>query len=128
MIKRNMSRPDFRAGFIHEATTDETVELGTKLSLLGKTETAETDNTRNTHLALAERIDVDLGEICVSISVEHLVGVLDVDQARVAEDLLTIASPFQHRKRGVETKLTIDNEPEKTDETLLRNIARAQVF
>ena len=47
---------------------------------------------------------------------------------RLAEDLLEITSPFQHRKRGVETKLIIGNEPVEIDETLLRNIARAHRY
>lgn len=44
------------------------------------------------------------------------------------EDVLKITSPFQHRKRGVETKLIIGDAPMDVDETLLRNIGRAHRY
>lgn len=44
------------------------------------------------------------------------------------QDHLTFTSPFQHRKRGVETRLIIGDEPAETDETLLRNIGRAHRY
>ena len=37
-------------------------------------------------------------------------------------------SPFQHRKRGVETKLIFGDEPADIDETLLRTIARTHRY
>lgn len=37
-------------------------------------------------------------------------------------------SPFQHRKRGVETKLIFGDEPADIDATLLRNIGRAHRY
>ncbi len=128
LIRRHMSSPEFRTGIICGATTDETAELGTKLSSLGEPEPGTSDDAHDFHLALAGRIDIAPGEIRVSISAEHLASVLDLDQTRVAEDLLEIASPFQHRKRGVETKLIIGNEPAEIDETLLRNIAGAHRY
>lgn len=63
-----LNRPDFRAGIIHDATTDETAELGTKLSSLRGAGSGATDETRNVHLALTDRIDIAPGEIHVSIS------------------------------------------------------------
>jgi len=62
------------------------------------------------------------------ISVERLAEELDVGCTRVSEDLVVFASAFQHRKRGVETKLIISDEPTEIDETLLRNIGRAHRY
>ena len=61
LIKQHMNRPDFRAGIIREASTDETADLGTRLLALGEPETDAKDDARSAHLALAERIDIAPG-------------------------------------------------------------------
>ncbi|MBS9718506.1 recombinase family protein [Pseudohalocynthiibacter aestuariivivens] len=128
LIRRHMDRPDFRAGIICDATTDETAELGTKLSSFGKLDSGVTDNAHVPHLAFVERIDIAPGEVRMALSAERLAGVLNTDQIRIDEELLKITSSFQHRKRGVETKLIIGNEPAEIDKTLLRNIGRAHRY
>lgn len=131
LIRGHLRRPDFHAGILQDATTSETAELGYKLAALDALDDAEADATdcaRTTRLALVARIDIAPGEIRVAISAERLAKLLGVDQPRVSEDLLSVSSPFQHRKRGVETKLFIGHEPAGVDETLLRNIARAHRY
>jgi len=125
LIAQHLNRPDFRVGVICDATTVETAELGTKLASIGEKDPV---TTCDAHLALVERIDIAPGEIRILISAERLARLLDVDHGRVSEDRLTITSSFQHRKRGVETKLIIGNEPAEIDETLLRNIAHAHRY
>lgn len=128
LIARHMNRPGFRAGIIHNVTADETAERGTKLSTIGEPENGASDDARNVHMSPADRIEIAPGEIRIFISAERLAVVLDLDQTRVVEDLLVIASTFRHRKRGVETKLIIGDEPAEIDETLVRNIARAHRY
>lgn len=128
LIRRHMSSPAFRAGILCDATTEETAALGIKLSSLDEQDPGTSDRAHDVHLALADRIDISPGKIRVSISAEHLSRVLDVDQTRVVEDLLETASSFQHRKRAVDTRLIIGNEPAVIDETLLRNIGRAHRY
>jgi len=128
LIRRHMNRPDVCAGIICDATTDETAELGTKLSSFGEPDSGATGSAHDHHLAFVERIDIAPVEIRIALSAKRLAVVLNTDQIRVAEELLTITSSFQHRKRGVETKLIIGNEPAEIDETLLRNIARAHRY
>ncbi len=41
------------------------------------------------------------------------------------EEALTFTLPFQTRKRGVETKLIIGHVEPETDQTLIRNLAKA---
>jgi len=125
LIGQHMSSPVFRAGLLRDATTEETAELGVKLSSLREPDPGSSDDDHDIQLALVGRIDIAPGEIRVSISAEHLASALGLDQTRIVEGLLEIASPFQQRKRGVETKLIIGNDPADIDETLLRNIARA---
>ncbi|MEM1076481.1 MAG: hypothetical protein AAF665_14435 [Pseudomonadota bacterium] len=47
---------------------------------------------------------------------------------RIVGDMLTVTSAFQHRKRGVETKLVIGDMQPGIDATLLRSIARAHRY
>lgn len=125
LIARHMNRPDFRTGIVHNASTDETADLSTMLSSIAEAKPCATSDARSTYLALVNRIIIAPGELRVSISQERLTSLLDVDPTRVVEDLLTIAAPFQHRKRGVETKLIIGMEPAEVDKTLLRNVGHA---
>ena len=128
MAVRHLDNPVFRAGVLRDATTEETATLGIKLSPLQEPEPGTPDDAHDVHLTLAGRIDIAPGEIRISISAEHLAGVLDLDQTRVDETLLEIKSEFRHRKRGVETKLIIGDDPAEIDETLMRNIARAHRY
>jgi len=128
LIRWHMRSAEFRAGVLRDATVEETAALGIKLSSLGEPEPGASNDAQDVHLKLAAHVDIAPGEIRVSISAKHLASVMDLDQTRVVEDLLEITPPFQHRKRGVEAKLIIGNEPAKIDETLLRNIARAHRY
>lgn len=79
-------------------------------------------------LVLVDRIDIAPGKIRIALSAESLAAQLNIDPARINEDLITTTSPFRLRKRGVETKLIIGDEPAEIDETLLLNIARANRY
>jgi len=125
LIGQHMKRPEFQAGVLHEATTDEIATIGDKLAPPKESGNAATEGSSGTALDLVERIDISPGEVRISMSAEHLAERIGVDANRIVEEHLSFSSPFQHRKRGVETKLIIGNEAAETDETLLRNIARA---
>lgn len=77
---------------------------------------------------LCDRIQIAPGKIRISISVNELAALLEVDPQRVSEEFLEIASAFQHRKRGVETKLILTDAANPRDETLFRNIAKAHRY
>ena len=51
---------------------------------------------------------------------------LGMPPERLNGDALTLSAPFTARKRGVETRLVINNAPMPRDTTLIRNIALAQ--
>lgn len=128
LIGQHMKRPEFLAGILQDAATDEIAALGDKLVVAKEASTASADEGTGTALDLVERIDIAPGEIRISMSAEQFAERIGADVNRIAEDLLCFSSPFQHRKRGVETKLIIGNEVAETDETLLRNIARAHRY
>ncbi len=127
LIDQHLIRPEIQAGIIIDASTEEIAAIPVRLAALAEGP-GGTDHTTSAHLALTDRIDIAPGEIRIALSTEALVSVLEVDADRVAENLLTIRAPFQHRKRGVETRLVLGNAPPEIDETLLRNIARGHRY
>lgn len=53
---------------------------------------------------------------------------LGVTPERINSDILRFSSEFQHRKRGVETKLIRADSAAHRDEVLFKNIARAHRY
>jgi site-specific DNA recombinase len=86
------------------------------------------DENRARILATVGRVDIAPGEIKVALSPEGVASMLQVERDKVSGELLGITSEFQHRKRGVETKLILENAAAPRDETLFRNIARAHRY
>ena len=48
--------------------------------------------------------------------------------ACLTRDLLNFDAPFQHRKRGVETKIILGDTPVEQDKTLIQNLAMAHYY
>jgi site-specific DNA recombinase len=86
------------------------------------------DESRAKILATVGRVDIAPGEIKVALSPEGLASLLHVERDKISEELLGITSEFKHRKRGVDTKLILENAAAPRDETLFRNIARAHRY
>ncbi len=128
LILRHLKTPEAQTSILVDATTDETAKIVTRLSRLAAVGTTADKDAKRLCYNLVEHIEIKPGEMNIALSAEHLARYLAVDTARINEDLLSFRSPFQHRKRGVETKLIIGDEPAEIDATLLRNIARAHRY
>lgn len=128
LVMHHIRRPEFRTDILSDATTEETAAASTKLSAFREDGAGSETDRRNALLGLVERIDIAPGDIRIVISAEQLAATMDMDITRVVEDKLAITSPFQLRKRGVETRLIFGNETPEVDTTLLRNIARAHRY
>jgi hypothetical protein len=128
LIRQHLNQPEVLAGILQDATADETARVGSRLSKLSEGDTADVKDAKRHCLILIDRIDIAPGDIRIALSGEPLADLLDVDPSRIVEDLLVIKAPFQHRKRGVETKLIIGDAQPEIDTTLLRNIARAHRY
>ncbi len=128
LVRKHLSQPEVRTGILRDAATDETAKIGARLSELFESDAAALRDALRHCLELVDRIDIAPGDIRITLSGEHLAKHLDVDAARIVEDLLIVTSAFQHRKRGVETKLIIGDAQPEIDATLLRNIARAHRY
>ena len=79
-------------------------------------------------LTIVERVGIAPGNITIELLPDEIADILTVAQERITEENLNITSEFQHRKRGVETKLIIADEAGTRDETLFRNIALAHRY
>ncbi len=128
LIRRHLAKPEVCASILCDATADETVGVGARLSELFDSGAAAVKDAHRHCLKLSDRIDIAPGDIRITLSGEHLANHLDVDAARIVGALLTITSTFKHRKRGVETRLIIGDAQPEIDATLLRNVARAHRY
>jgi hypothetical protein len=127
LIRRHLNQPEVRTDILCDAATDETAAIGEQLSELTTTPDPATDAERLC-LALVDRIDIAPDEVRIALSMDSLAALLDVEPLRINEPMLVIISPFQYRKRGVETKLIIGDETAEIDATLLRKIALAHRY
>lgn len=87
----------------------------------------ETDD-RPRRFTLVKRIDLRPGQVTISIDPAALAAELGIAQSDPLDQRLQIKAPFQSRKRGVETKLILGAEMQQVDQTLLANLAKAQVW
>jgi len=122
LIGEHLGRP----GFISEATrdlgADEIVGIRERL---GRERVSENPSDI---LALAERIDLVPGAMQIVLSRLALAETLGVPVDRLTEAPAPIRAPFGTRKRGVETKLILDNATRQPDQTLVGNIASAHAW
>lgn len=89
----------------------------------------EAGNDRNAILDGIAAATIKPGQIEIKLGHANIAGLLSTSADGLNRDALTIAIPFQFRKRGVETKLIIGNGPGKElDETLIRSIAKAHRY
>ncbi len=76
-----------------------------------------------------ERADIKPGTISIALCLDQTAELFDVKPHCLNPDMLTFASSFQLRKRGVETKLIIgDATKVSVDTVLIRNIALAHAI
>ncbi len=128
VVRGHLNKPEVRAGILVDPTTDETATISGWLSRFVSTDKDTAKGVNRRCLATVERIAIKPGEMRIALSGDHLARSLDVNATRINEEVLTLAAPFQHRKRGVETRIIIGDEPAQIDATLLRNIARAYQY
>lgn len=77
---------------------------------------------------MIKRIDLQAGSVTITINREETAAQLTIDPVLINEDLLIFDTPFQRRKRGVESKFTIGSQFTNHDEILVRNLAQAHHF
>ncbi|MCK8465203.1 recombinase family protein [Aliiroseovarius sp. S1339] len=128
LLRKHLGTPAVTANIVSDPTTEETAAIAKKLAKITGTEANEHNEKRSLLLPLCHRIQIKPGQIKISMSPENLAEILDVASKRVSEECLEIDAAFQHRKRGVETKLVLSDTTSPRDETLFKNIAKAHHY
>ena len=108
------------AGLLHPDASSETIrQLDQELKSL---------EPSGDILACIERVDIRQGELQVTLNPANIGSLLKIEEDAFVEDALTLTSPFQHRKRGVETKLILNETSDAKDEKLINNQKRAHAI
>lgn len=85
--------------------------------------------TPNRILSCIDKGTIRPGAIEISLDPEAVADTLEISEDELNPDVLTFSLPFQFRKRGVETRLTIGSNTSKpADTTLIRSIAKAHQY
>jgi site-specific DNA recombinase len=85
--------------------------------------------TPNRILSCIDKGTIRPGAIEISLDPSAVADTLEISEDELNPDVLTFSLPFQFRKRGVETKLTIGIDTSKpVDTTLIRSLAKAHQY
>jgi len=117
LIRKRLQRFDSAARLIRDLSASEISSKSAKLHAIKNT---------NQCLELLKRADLKPGKLAVRLSEGKLAQVFECDAARINIEVLTLISPIQMRRRGVELKLHLGDAPPEVDRTLVQNIVRAQ--
>lgn len=112
-------------------TSDASTEQIRKFSEVIQSITNKDDRSRHLNVdyhELIQRIDLKTGIISIKLNGEKVSEQLSINLELIDESVLSFNTPFQYRKRGVETKLIIGDKSNNHDEILVRNLAQAHHF
>lgn len=107
---------------LREASADETQALVQRLNQIDR---AGSETNVPAFLACIKKAQLLHGVIDVVLNVKAAAEMLCLSEERIDENALRFSTPFQLRRRGVETKLIVGHTPRSVDAALLANLARA---
>ena len=119
VIRTKLMSPSFVSQLIPDASIGETGALRGAIIAVCKCQDLKSV------LSLVDTIEVKAGELRVVLDCDTVSQLLSIKEDRILANALTITSPFQIRKRGVETKLVLGDDTVERDQTLIQNIAKA---
>ena len=117
MIRRHLGRPDAAASVIQGLPAAEIKTTAERLAAC----ISSTDC-----LNLIKKVNLRPGAIRVQLDTPVLAKWLDCLPGHINASELTIETPFQMRRRGVELKLHLGDPPPQIDETLVQNIVKGR--
>lgn len=128
LIRKHFNTPAVQAKIDSGASTEEIASITGNLSTLTDNQNNDDGQASKRLIDLAERVSIAPGEIQITIAANAIAELLSFDPERLRNEQLDIASSFQHRKRGIETKLILSDATAPRDETLFKNIALAHRY
>ena len=117
MIRGHLGRPDAAASVIQGLPAAEIKTTAERLAAC----ISSTDC-----LNLIKKVNLRPGTIRVQLDTPLLAKWLDCLPGHINASELTIETPFQMRRRGVELKLHLGDPPPEIDETLVQNIVKGR--
>jgi len=124
LVAEYLNEPDVAANIVSDATTEELVLFQERLSELGQK--SQPPGTKI--FSFIERIDIGRGKISAALDQEAMAEFLNISPGRINGSLMATSLEFRHRKRGVETRIILAGSAAPRDETLFRNLARANRY
>ncbi len=124
LVAGHLSKVENVANIIQDATTDELAGSSERLSQPGQNSDARGPDPHT----LVDRVDITPGKITIALCAKAVAVHLSVTPERINSDILVFSSEFQHRKRGVETKIILADAISPRDEVLFKNIARGHRY
>lgn len=122
VLRQTISAPGIAADLLQNPSADQVRRVGAALS--GALETVSQPQL----LKLVERVVVSPGEMLVQLSQDEIASCISAALNDINPDCLTITTPFQLRKRGVETKIILADQACMRDDVLIRNVAKAHAW
>ncbi|WP_375550739.1 recombinase family protein [Rhodophyticola porphyridii] len=122
LMRQNLNDMTFIGRLVPDRSAE---EIKTHHSILQK---LCTDQDIRDVLDLVARIDLCPGTLTIKMDCVQFAAVIKSNADEIDQEQKIITAPFQLRKRGVETKLVLEEASGDVDETLIRNIARAHLW
>jgi site-specific DNA recombinase len=126
-VRKTMAAPAFVSKLVTEVSSGEVVSMQMAIqNMLGAPDKVET--RRSQILKQVGRTDLSPGNVRIVLDPTRIADLLTIPADRIDQEALTIIAAFQHRRRGVETKLVLSDAPPDRDEVLLKNVALGHIW
>lgn len=124
IIAGHISKPGLLMDLVKDIAASEVETMTAKISLI----TAKMNKAGNAFewADLLRRADLEQGKITLRLCRKALAAALDIPVNRIDSQTRTFSAPFQHRKRGVETKIILGEANPSINMVLIKNIQAAQ--
>nr|WP_256471795.1 recombinase family protein [Oceanicola sp. 502str15] len=119
LVRTILTEPSLPSEITANPTADAIGKIAPRLDAL------KADGDTAALLELAQRVEIAPGTLHLVLDTSAIATQLGVLGGDVQPEPITRAFPFRLRKRGVETRIILADAPPETDDTLIRNIARA---
>ncbi len=128
LVHRKMEAPEFIRDAASGMSAEAIAALRNKTAKIASVVPSGNSGPSRLILSFVDQVSVEPGQIKISLSTHALSTEFDIAEETIDPRALEVIAPFQHRKRGVETKLVIEGDVRPRDEKLFRNIARAHKY
>lgn len=121
-----LSAPDFAITLLHEPTATEI-----DAARVATTKMVLKLQGRDVNQYLGEIIEsgvISPAELSLTLDAVNIANALNLQQDRVSPDALSICTPCDLCRRGIETKLVIEGATSKVDATLLKSLAKGRAW